>query len=71
MTNQESEIVNLLKKIPLGPPELDVIRTRAQQLRDGVLCTRGEAHLPLMLTTFIFETLCLQGQCSSSMLRSS
>lgn len=64
LANQESELVSLLKRIPLGYAELNVIRERAEQLRDGTLRSRGEAHLPLMLTTFIFESLCLPGMCT-------
>ncbi|XP_064602732.1 zinc finger SWIM domain-containing protein 8-like isoform X2 [Liolophura sinensis] len=56
---QESELVSLLKKIPLGPSELTVLRDRAEQLRDGKLKSRGEALLPLMLASFIFDSLCL------------
>ncbi|XP_013381125.1 zinc finger SWIM domain-containing protein 8 [Lingula anatina] len=59
LANQESELVTLLKKIPLGPAELNVIRDRAEQLRDGKLRSRGEALLPLMLASFIFDSLCL------------
>ena len=62
LANQEKELVCLLKRIPLGYPELNVIRERAEQIRDGTLMSRGEAHLPLMLTTFIFESLCLPGE---------
>ena len=56
---QESELVNLLKKIPLGNQEFNIIRDRAEKLRDGKLKSRGEALLPLMLATFLFESLCL------------
>ena len=66
LANQESELVSLLKRIPLGYAELNVIRERAEQLRDGTLRSRGEAHLPLMLTTFIFESLCLPGKLIST-----
>jgi hypothetical protein len=51
----------LLKKIPLGPAELNVIKDRAEKLRDGKLKTRGEALLPLTLASFIFDSLCLPG----------
>lgn len=56
---QESELVTLLKRIPLGTQELDVIRDRAEKLREGKLKSRGEALLPIMLASFLFETLCL------------
>ncbi|XP_067937887.1 zinc finger SWIM domain-containing protein 8-like [Watersipora subatra] len=62
LANQESELVGLLKRIPLGPAELGVLRERAEQIRDGNLMSRGEAYLPLMLTTFIFESLSLPAQ---------
>ena len=61
MAHQESELANLLKKIPLGNAELCVIRDRAEQLRDGKLKSRGEALLPLTLASFIFDSLCLPG----------
>nr|KAG5692676.1 hypothetical protein BaRGS_028476 [Batillaria attramentaria] len=56
---QESELLQLLKKIPLGPMEMRALHTRAEQLRDGTLKSRGDALLPLTLATFIFEALCL------------
>nr|XP_011443902.2 zinc finger SWIM domain-containing protein 8 [Crassostrea gigas] len=56
---QESEILNLMKKIPLGPAELAVLREKAEELRDGSFKTRGDALLPLTLATFIFDSLCL------------
>ncbi|XP_070544794.1 zinc finger SWIM domain-containing protein 8-like [Ptychodera flava] len=59
LAHQESELVSLLKKIPLSPAELAVVRERAEQLRDGRLKTRGDALLPIMLTTFIFDALTL------------
>nr|XP_018897398.1 PREDICTED: zinc finger SWIM domain-containing protein 8 [Bemisia tabaci] len=61
MAHQESELVGLLKRIPLGQSELDIIRDRAQKLQSGVLKSRGEALLPLMLATFIIETLVISG----------
>ena len=62
LAHQESELANLLKKIPLGNAELCVIRDRAEQLRDGKLKSRGEALLPLTLASFIFDSLCLPGK---------
>ncbi|VDI34720.1 Hypothetical predicted protein [Mytilus galloprovincialis] len=56
---QESELIGLLKKIPLGPAELNALRERAEQLRDGTLKSRGDALLPLTLASFIFDSLCL------------
>lgn len=46
-----------MKKIPLGPDELGILRQKAQQLRDGTLRSRGEALLPIMLASFIFDAL--------------
>lgn len=57
LANQESELVSLLKKIPLGPKELAILRERGQQLKDGTLKSRGEAMLPIMLASFIFDAL--------------
>ncbi|XP_017776997.1 PREDICTED: zinc finger SWIM domain-containing protein 8 [Nicrophorus vespilloides] len=57
LANQESDLVSLLKKIPLGHRELQILRERAEQLKDGTLKSRGEAMLPLMLSSFIFEAL--------------
>uniref|UniRef100_A0A3B4ACJ1 SWIM-type domain-containing protein n=1 Tax=Periophthalmus magnuspinnatus TaxID=409849 RepID=A0A3B4ACJ1_9GOBI len=54
---QESEIVALLKKIPLGLVEMSTIRERAEQLRDGNFCDYRPV-LPLMLASFIFDVLC-------------
>lgn len=61
MAYQESELIGLLKKIPLGPAELNALRERAEQLRDGTLKSRGDALLPLTLASFIFDSLCLPG----------
>ncbi|XP_076654799.1 zinc finger SWIM domain-containing dorado isoform X1 [Halictus rubicundus] len=57
LAHQESELVGHLKRIPLGPTELAMVRQRAEQLRDGVLKSRGHALLPLMLASFIFDAL--------------
>ncbi|XP_029464836.1 zinc finger SWIM domain-containing protein 8 [Rhinatrema bivittatum] len=54
---QESEVVSLLKKIPLGCNEMNTIRGRAEELRDGTLCDYRPV-LPLMLASFIFDVLC-------------
>ena len=40
-----------------GPQELSILRDRGVQLREGTLRSRGEALLPLLLTTYIFESL--------------
>lgn len=57
LANQESDLLALLKRIPLGHPELKIIRERAEALRDGTLKSRGEALLPIMLASFIFDAL--------------
>lgn len=57
LANQESDLLTLLKKILPGAMELKVIRDRAEALRDGALKTRGEALLPIMLASFIFDAL--------------
>ncbi|XP_058063345.1 zinc finger SWIM domain-containing protein 8 homolog [Anopheles bellator] len=57
LANQESDLLALLKRIPLGSAELRKIRERAEQLRDGTLKSRGEALLPIMLASFIFDAL--------------
>lgn len=57
LANQEADLLALLKRIPLGMRELRVIRERAEQLRDGTLRSRGEALLPIMLASFIFDAL--------------
>ncbi|MGH0141403.1 UNVERIFIED_CONTAM: hypothetical protein FKN15_075278 [Acipenser sinensis] len=58
---QESEVVALLKKLPLGLVEMSSIRERAEQLRDGNFCDYRPV-LPLMLASFIFDVLCTPGQ---------
>lgn len=57
LANQESDLLALLKKIPLGAMELKIIRERAEALRDGKLKSRGEALLPILLASFIFDAL--------------
>ena len=59
LAHQESELVALLKRLPLGQAELAIVRERAIQLREGSLRSRGEALLPMMLSSFIFESLVL------------
>ncbi|XP_077585235.1 zinc finger SWIM domain-containing protein 8 isoform X5 [Stigmatopora nigra] len=54
---QESDIVTLLKKLPLSLVEMSIIRDRAGQLRDGIYCGYRPV-LPLMLASFIFDILC-------------
>ncbi|XP_077999779.1 zinc finger SWIM domain-containing protein 8-like [Glandiceps talaboti] len=57
LAHQESELVSLLKKIPLSTAELSVLRDKAEQLKDGRLNTRGDSLLPIMQATFIFDAL--------------
>ena len=66
LAHQESELVTLLKKLPLGQSELRILRERALQLKEGTLKSRGEALLPMMLASFIFDSLVLAQQPSGS-----
>ncbi|CAH4038302.1 zinc finger SWIM domain-containing protein 8 homolog isoform X1 [Pieris brassicae] len=59
LNNQESELVSLLKKLPTGAEQLDLAREKAEQLRDGLLRSRGPALLPISLASFLFEVLVL------------
>lgn len=62
LANQESDLVSLLKRLPLGPLELAVIRDKAEKMRSGTLKSRGEALLPLMLASFLFDALVIAGK---------
>ncbi|XP_042239030.1 zinc finger SWIM domain-containing protein 8 homolog isoform X2 [Homarus americanus] len=66
LANQESDLVALLKRLPLGPLELAVIRDKAEKMRSGMLKTRGEALLPLMLASFLFDALVIAGTTKNS-----
>lgn len=57
LSNQETDLVSLLKRIPLGPNEFKILREKAEQLKEGSLKSRGEALLPIMLANFIFDSL--------------
>lgn len=57
LANQETDLVNLLKRIPLGHKELQILRERAEHLKEGTIKSRGEAMLPTMLASFIFDAL--------------
>ncbi|XP_064457941.1 zinc finger SWIM domain-containing protein 8 homolog [Ornithodoros turicata] len=59
LANQEQDLVLLLKKIPLGDAELNDIREKAKALCDHRLQSRGDALLPLMLSSYIFDALVL------------
>ena len=65
LAHQESELVALLKRLVLGPAEVAIVRERAMQLKEGTLKSRGEALLPLILASFIFDSL-VQPQQSNS-----
>nr|XP_027202504.1 zinc finger SWIM domain-containing protein 8-like [Dermatophagoides pteronyssinus] len=62
LAHQEQELVNLLKKIPLCSNALNVLREKAEQLRDGRLTTRGEALLPLSLASYLFDAFLSSNQ---------
>lgn len=69
LANQEQELVNSLKRIPLCSRALAVLREKGEQLRDGRLTTRGDALLPLILAGYIFDALVLstgQGPVSAA-----
>ncbi|KAJ6216279.1 hypothetical protein RDWZM_007436 [Blomia tropicalis] len=59
LANQEQELVNSLKRIPLCSRALAVLREKAEQLRNGRMTTRGDALLPLTLASYIFDALVL------------
>ena len=56
LANQEAELVSLLKKLPLEREEITVVRKRAELLCEGRL-DRGQAVLPIKLSTFLFQVL--------------
>lgn len=41
----------------MGAWELKIIRERSQQLKDGTLRSRGDALLPIMLASYLFDVL--------------
>ncbi|XP_071953686.1 zinc finger SWIM domain-containing protein 8-like isoform X2 [Antedon mediterranea] len=59
LANQESELVLLLKRVPLGVPEMDQLRQLAEQMRNWSMQKLAEGVLPLMLAGYIFEAMCL------------
>ena len=63
---QESELVNLLKRVSLGTSELEIMRDRAVQLKDGKLKSRGDSLLPISLAAFLFDVLCIAGNFKSN-----
>jgi len=65
---QESELASQLKKLTLGAAELAIIHDRAEKLRDGRLKTRGDALLPIILASFIFDSLCASQGIISALL---
>lgn len=58
LATQESDLVALLKRIPLSQLEMKVIREKAEMLRDGKMTSRGDALLPLNLASFALDVLC-------------
>ncbi|CAG7787025.1 unnamed protein product [Allacma fusca] len=68
LANQEAELAQLLKKISIGQKELEMIREKAEGLRDGKFKSRGDALLPLVFANFIFDALVMpanrEGRCS-------
>ena len=66
LAHQESDLVALLKRLFLGPAEVAIVRERALQLKEGTLKSRGEALLPLMLASFIFDSLVMPQQQGGS-----
>ncbi|XP_033114204.1 zinc finger SWIM domain-containing protein 8-like isoform X2 [Anneissia japonica] len=66
LANQESELVVLLKRVPLGAPEMEQLRELSEQMRNWSLQKHGEGVLPLMLAGYIFEAMCLTSTASSS-----
>ena len=59
LANQEQDLVVLLKKIPLTYNQLQILRDKGCQLRDGKFRSRGDALLPLTLAQYIFDSLVL------------
>ena len=66
LAHQESDLVALLKRLVLSPAEIAIVRERAAQLKEGTLKSRGEALLPLILASFIFDSLVMPQQQGSS-----
>jgi len=70
LANQEAELALLLKRIPIGSRELEMIRQKAAALHAGTFKSRGEALLPLVLANFIFDALIMpvnrEGRCLQS-----
>ena len=59
LANQEQDLVVLLKRIPLTFMQMQILREKAEQLRDNCYKGRGPALLPLMLAQYIFDALVL------------
>ena len=59
LANEESELVNLLTKLPLGLPEVAVVREKALSLCRSPL-ERGRATLPIKFAIFLFHVLSKQ-----------
>ncbi|KAF7489952.1 Zinc finger SWIM domain-containing protein 8 [Sarcoptes scabiei] len=67
LAHQEQELANMLRRIPLCPVALNVLREKARNLRDGLLTTRGDALLPLSLASYIFEAFITSNQIPSQL----
>ncbi|KAI1293768.1 Zinc finger SWIM domain-containing protein 8 [Halotydeus destructor] len=57
LANQEMDLVSLFKKMPLMSRQLQVLRDTAEHLRDGRYRSRGDSLLPLVLASYIFDSL--------------
>lgn len=64
LINQEHELVGLLKRLPIGDLEIELIRDRARQLKNVNLKERATGmngywcySLPLLLASYIFDVL--------------
>ncbi|XP_065577642.1 zinc finger SWIM domain-containing protein 8 homolog isoform X2 [Artemia franciscana] len=66
LAHQESELVRLLEKVPLGYKEMQTIREKATMQMNGTYPARGEALLPLNIAFFLFEALANVGTISRS-----
>lgn len=57
LANQEAELALLLKRIPVGQRELEMMREKGDSLKNGSFKARGESLLPTVLANFIFDIL--------------
>lgn len=66
LANQEQELMNLMKRIPLNTDMLGVLRQKAVQLTEGNYFARGQHMLPLTLASYIFDALALAKPASEA-----